>query len=168
MKANETDMRVMLAAGLLGLAWYLYTRSRGLSLTGQYQNPMLLPPAQIGNAMSPVAPNNSVGLAATNVFSAISKAIATVASSFKSARGGNAPASSSDTAAGVNARTIGSATSSQGPDLGEIQVPFWSWGFDPVAPDPFGVPSLAYWPKPVAPSQDFSNLPEYTGPITFG
>lgn len=148
-----------LALLVAGAGWWLYTRSRGLTLTGQPANTMLLPNAATGNSFSPVAPSASVNVGATNVFSAIAQAVSQLGGIFARKQGGNAPAVSAPNYAGINPTMTGGPASNPGaPSIGSVlpvpdssldnSLPFWGWGFDPVAPAPIGVPALPWTVPP--------------------
>lgn len=140
---------ISLVAGLalLGGAWWLYTRSQGLTLTGQPANTGIRA-AATGNSTSPVVGSNSVSTAATNVFAAISRGIATISAAIakSTAAPGNAPQLVPANSSGVNPYQTGGVTSGAGvsyvgdippsPDLYlENLVPFWQWNQGAAVPD---------------------------------
>lgn len=138
------------AVALLGGAWYLYTRSKGLTLTGQPANPMIAG-AAIGNSFSPVAASNAVSTAATNVFSAISRGLATISAAVakSTTAPGNAPQLTPANAAGVNPYQTSGVTATPGvPYVGDIppspdlyldtSMPFWQWNQGATVPDVSG------------------------------
>lgn len=167
---NDKTIELLAALALLAGAWYLYTRSKGLTITGGYANTMMPAYPVTGNAMSPVAPSSSSSTAALNVFSAISKGIATLGAALthKTAASGNGPTVVPDNPAGIVPSHIGSATGAFGADyISEAlpapdtsldeSLPFWQWDFSfdrpPATPNYAALaytitPDMAYIPPP--------------------
>lgn len=130
---------VLIVAGLAAAAWYLYTRANGLTLTGEYANPMLATGSNQGNKMSNVTPNTSTSTWATNVFTAVGKALSTIVGSVKG-QAGNRPVEASPSFA-VRPGAVGSGTTpgdipfiAQSPILEDNSLnaglPFWQFDFD--------------------------------------
>lgn len=164
--------RYLLAGGLAGLAWWLYTRSQGLDLTGQPVNPML-PPAVRPSQLSLVNPNTSTSSLATNVFSAVSGFFQQVVHSLQAAPG-NGPRSSSPTPTGISPADVSSwglavppaeaapAVASQvvAPDPAYNDLnPFWQWGGSYLSP----VPSMPWTLNPAVLGFDPNYIPPPPG-----
>lgn len=130
---------VLIVAALAGAAWYLYTRANGLTLTGEYENPMLATGSNQGNKMSNVVPNTSTSTWATNVFTAVGKALTSIVGGIKG-KPGNTPVEASPSFA-VRAGSVGTGTTpgdipfiAESPLLLDTSldtgVPFWQFDFD--------------------------------------
>lgn len=156
MKDNQKIVAVV-ALGAVG--WYLYTRSHGLTLTGQYANQAI--PPNTRNALSLVTPSYSTSTAATNTgnpFAVLGTLINHVTSIFSSkAAPGNGPARSSSSAAIPNGNT---GTSNPGVPAIAQTLPVYSPVYDDI--DPFWGWGLT--PTPIV-GEDFSNTPRFPGAV---
>jgi len=144
---DKQTAQLVVGLALLGGAWYLYTRSRGLTWLGQDAHPMLIPGAQTGTSMSPVVQNTSTGLQATNPIAQLLRGVQTVIASI-----GHAPGNANTRPAQpANGTMIGEQTGNGTGNPGVPYIaselpawnsnlddsqPFWNW-FDvpPPAPD---------------------------------
>lgn len=130
MKNDKLILMLLLAGG----AWYLYTRSQGLTLTGQPQYPLIT--QGNWNPQSTITPSGSTSVQATNVFSAIASGIQTIIRSI--AQPGNAPIAPSPSYAISGGQAVGAPAANYGvPSVGdpmpaydptlEDSNPFWMW-----------------------------------------
>lgn len=149
MKDKDLLLLVIVAAG----AWYLYTRSRGLTLTGAVDNavPMLQSQWLRPDPMSTVTPSGTTSAAAANVFSAIGRAVQSITSAL--AGPGNTAGAPAQSFAIPGGLAVGAPASNAGvtnvgdvgqpfdPSLAEAS-PYWMWDFGWERPVNTGVPSL--------------------------
>lgn len=153
MKRSHADILIVLV--VLGGAWYLYTRSRGLNVLGQYDNTMLRP-AQTGNSTSPVVATSTTSTWATNAISALLKGIQQITSSIAHAPGnantrpaapynGTAIGEQTGNGTATGASFIGSELPAPDPTL-DTGIPFWSM-FDVPPPTP-DYSSIAWTVRP--------------------
>jgi hypothetical protein len=148
------DHKRFAVVALAALGWWLYTRSQGLTLTGQPINPMIPP---LGNRQSLVAPSYASSVAATNASNPVAQLGVLINRFFSSiaatAKSGNAPArqSASSTlpafAIGAPASNAGVASiGSERPVADSSLVddyPYFLMGFDsPNAAS--GVPEMSW------------------------
>jgi hypothetical protein len=167
----KTDKLIALL-GLAAGAWYLYTRSRGMTFLGENAYPMLREAG--GNQMSLVSPNTSTSTAATNVFSAITKGLAAIFGSLapNAAKAGNAPriASAGSTISPADVSLWGlqvprdeppppSTSAAYPSDAGTLNqdAPFWSW--NPT----MGIPTMSWTLNPAILGYDPNYIPPPPG-----
>jgi hypothetical protein len=164
--------RLLFAGVLAGLAWYLYTRERGLSVLGQPQ--YAAAPPRLPAAQSLTNPNASTSTFATNVFSSISNAFRVFTSSLQSAPG-NGPRTVSASPTGIGPADVQSwglavprdePAPSAGAQVLTVDdgssgglAPFWSWGFGYSSP----VPSMPWTLNPATLGFDPSYIPPPPG-----
>lgn len=128
MKDND---RLLLVLAVAGGGWYLYTRSQGLTLTGQPANPML-PPGVVRPGLSTISPNNSLNTLATNVFSSLGQSLQSIFKNVSKSAPGNGPSSPSSTGAGISAADVASwglqvpIVDAPPPGYYDTATPFWS------------------------------------------
>jgi hypothetical protein len=166
--------RFVLLAALAGVAWWLYTRSQGLTLAGQYANPMYIPPAS--NKQSLVTPSGTTGTLATNVFSQIGQVLQSTLRAFTAqpANGPAQPAPSSTISLADVSRwglqvppdeppppSTAAVLNTTDPSL-DTSVPYWSWGFDRTQLAP-GVPLMSWTLNPDTLGFDPSYIPPPPG-----
>ena len=168
----KTDKLIVVGA-LVGLAWYLYTRSKGLTLLGEPANPML-PPAVNPSRQSLVTPSTSTGTWATNIFGAVSNAFRSIVDSLHAGPGSSTtlPAPSSTGIAPGDVRRLGllvpadeppppsigaGAGTSEDTSLDET-LPMWQW-----VPPTTAVPSMPWTLDPVALGFDPNYIPPPPG-----
>jgi hypothetical protein len=162
--------RLAIAAAFAGLAWYLYTRSRGLTLAGEPLNAMMLPSDVRSSQQSLVSPNAGTSLAATNVFGAISTAFQSILGSLK-AGAGNTPRIASATSSGIAPGdvtrmgllvpadeppppSLSNISPTWDPSL-DLSMPLWQWGT--------AVPAMPWTLDPVTLGFDPSYIPPPPG-----
>lgn len=151
------DDQIILLLLLVGGAWVLYTRSHGLTLTGEYAHPMIDPSANAfrPGSLSLVQPTTSTGTGATNVFSAIGSAVQTI---LQRVNAGNMPTRPADSPYILNSGIsdpgvpiVGGILPPPDPSLADT-FPYWSWTEPPavaLADLSFTVrPEDAYIPAP--------------------
>jgi len=164
MKNDQIILLLLIAGG----GWFLYTRSQGLTLTGEPLNPMMNPAA--GNKQSLVTGNVSTSTLATNVFTTLTKSLQAFAG-FLTPKPGNASQLASPSST-ISPRDVASwglqvprdepapyvaATSPSDDGTLNTQIPFWSW--NPT----MGVPAMPWTLNPAVLGFDPNYIPPPPG-----
>jgi hypothetical protein len=157
----KQDEKIVVILALGGVAWYLYTRQNGLTLTGQPEHPMI--PAN-RNLQSLITPSYATGVQATNTnnpVAAIGSLVNQALSIFTKPKApGNGPVhtaapsisipSTGAPASSPGVLSIGSQVLTIDPTLAD-ENPFFGWGWDvPLSPadNAAGISSLSWTVTP--------------------